>query len=358
MDRRLLPALVAAVAFAQSAPARAEDPPAPGSTLIGYGDERGFEAAAFRPAVDNTGFLIVSGASSPGGFATDLRVDTVYVKNALQFDSPSAAVGRQTVIREQAMVHVQASISFLHWLSLGIGVPVMVRDGTAIRPFGGTTLLADALGRKENVDPVAVGDLRISPKFTVINRKWGGLSVSMVPQITVALSRGGPYRPNFAGGHGTEFHPRVFVDHDSRWVRAAVNLGLRARRGVDYLDLRPDDEFEFGAAIGAKPLDALLVAVEMFGRMSLVNPTYRDQLGLSLLGSVRYGDGRRAGGVVVGGAVGYGVIRGYLQGGLTAVATLGWSFPGIAHDESSDDAGIKPPLDHNPTPIAPGEGRQ
>jgi len=249
-------ALALALALAASTgSARAQSAPSPPD---GFGIER------FRLAMDRAGLLDVDWADVPGhlswgvglwaGFAHDPLV--IYDRNMGAVD---AAVGRRLT------TGLVGSLGLWNRVELGLALDIVGYQATTA-PM--TDLTAGG-----------IGDVRIAAKVLVVGTP--ALHLAVIPAMTVPMGAAEGYLRDA----GPTFAPEIAIAGSLDRVRAAANLGYRARERVDVAGLVIDDELFARAGVGIA-IGPHASATEVSVSTSIAMPAqdrHRNQMAIELL---------------------------------------------------------------------------
>ncbi len=216
--------LVVAVVAAVAAPAHAQVP------VLDISD---FPVERFRIAFDRNGVLDAEWAEAPAAGSFDAAIWMGYA------DAPLVLVDRTDGTRLGNLVdyrlssHVTASYVVRSSLQVGLEVPLILGQDTGALP-------ADFMDAP-SVSGTAVGDARLAVKATLLHQRAHGVSLAVIPAITVPSGGGTAYR----GERTVTFAPEVAVSRSlgarHAW-RLALDAGYRARGASQLTDLDVDDE--------------------------------------------------------------------------------------------------------------------
>ncbi len=204
-----------------------------------------FAIERFRWSANNDAVLSVESARTGDHRELTLGAWLGYANNPLVAYT-SDADGNRT--RVGALVHhrvggaLVASLSLWHRLQLGIEIPVVLYQFRNANFLGATQPLTA-------LDKVGLGDIRLSPKFSLLRQAAHGVDLAVMP--TFSLPSGGA--TNYFGDNGLTFLPEIAVSR--HWGRAGklrtlFNLGYRARKNTAAANLRVGDELGIRIGVG------------------------------------------------------------------------------------------------------------
>ncbi len=147
------------------------------------------------------------------------------------------------------------SMSFLNYLSFGIGFPLHFANiaGSTDTGFGGTTGAIE----RGNIEGFTWGDLRLSPKVRILDATKSKVGVALAMDITAPTGRSSA----LATEDGVTVFPRVIVDVNIKGYRAALNIGYKWRDKRELRWLTTEPEFYMAAAVGVPIIEHNLEAL-------------------------------------------------------------------------------------------------
>jgi MYXO-CTERM domain-containing protein len=219
--------LVAGMASPRLAAAQAMEP-------ANFGVER------FRMSTDRDGLFNVEWAEARGNRSIDVALWAGLSNDPLVLYQGEPGDRSGSLVASRAGGSLSASISPRRWVQIGFDLPVVIYQD---RPVS-TPLAPMGLG---SLSSFGTGNLRLVPKFTLVRQARAGVSVALIPAVTLPTrSTGDAYFDDRSAG----FAPELAISR--RWVgwRAGLDLGYRARRRATFLNQVVDDELFAHAGIG------------------------------------------------------------------------------------------------------------
>ncbi len=181
-----------------------------------------------------------------------------FQKNPFTMRDADTGKLQRVILGNQASADLAVAYSFLKWLDLGVLIPIIVfQDGDGW-PTGGKPAAT------------SIGDIRLVPRFQVVNVKDGLFALGILPILTFPT---GKLVDDFSGAKNVAFVPTFAFSSSSRWIDAALNLFVRIteRESVGDLDLYEELGFKAGLA-GHVWKDRLDLIAEVFGATTLTEP--------------------------------------------------------------------------------------
>lgn len=238
---------------------------------------------------------------------------------------PLAVEGGPDLVRHLFLTTVYGNVAFTDWLSVGVGIPLA---------------LVDSPGSTD----VALSDLRLGIKGRILGGNGRGFGLALAADLTFPTAT----KAIYAGDELVTGTPQVILDWQGKGWTVALNLGVRLKKPVDFIQNgAPVHEAGHQALLGAALVAPLLCGrLEGIGtlefRTSLTRPfrsDYDNQL--DLMGGLR----GRAGGVILTAAAGGGPLKGFGSPVFRGVVQVGY-------EGKSPECGCTPP----PPPDRDGDG--
>ncbi|MEZ4265362.1 MAG: OmpA family protein [Myxococcota bacterium] len=213
----------------------------------------------FRPSSHPGDLFTVLSSGVPASKYWSVSGLLVYGKNPLVFiDKTGGVTTRDEVIQDQLTLDLTGSFSIAGWLDLGVGIPIHVINK------GETGGFASRAGTPDGIDAGAIsstafGDIRISPKLRIINRKEGEGGFGLAIDLLTVLPTG---NSDSMVTDGFSFQPGLIADVLVGPVLIAANLGWRVRSKENVPFLEVDDEFYWRLGAGVRILGEDHAAIE------------------------------------------------------------------------------------------------
>jgi outer membrane protein OmpA-like peptidoglycan-associated protein len=182
-------------------------------------------------------------------------------KNPLVFvDQATTPSSRHEVIADQLSLDLMGSLALGDWVDIGLAWPIFLLNR------GGTGFLSGIL---EPIPSAAQGDLRLTTKVRVLNRKGRENGFGLAADVMFVLPTG---NPNGFVSDFFAFEPLVIADFKYEGFLVALNVGARLRaKQENFVFLDVTHEFLWRAAAGYEILaDELEVMAELHGASSFL----------------------------------------------------------------------------------------
>jgi outer membrane protein OmpA-like peptidoglycan-associated protein len=307
----------------------------------------------FRAPIDDRGLGTTEGGGIPGHLGLQTGIVLNHAVNPLLLRSEDGALVAPIVAHRLAG-DLTFTIGLFDVVSLGVDLPIMLLQLGGDLPGN----LQEAVGVASGLSTVGVGDLRLIPKVRLLREDRHGVSLALIPTVTLPTAGGlrlgeepgFTYGSDYLGeGPGTvAFIPEVALSTNLGGLRPAANIAYRLRQPTRLYGTFPiDPELVYRVGVGydvatvAPALSSLLIFGEIFGATSDKNPfglvdgsdqaLVRLQNPLEVLVGARW---RTPLGVALDGGVGTGLRPGF--GTPDVRAFIGVRFVVENHDRDSD----------------------
>ncbi len=198
-----------------------------GTTLVHAQDED-VDTQRFQPRVTTGGYLQTEGSEvryPVDPFSLGLWLS--YAHNPLIAVEDGEVI--EQVVGDQVAFDLTASYAFTEWLEVGLHAPLAYLAG-------------------DDVSEAALGDLRLLPKFRLLDDRTDGVGLALITDIRLPT-----HTSNFYGGaRMPALAPRLVLDHrfGLSGFRAALDLGVLIRKETQFRNVSAASEFQAGVAFG------------------------------------------------------------------------------------------------------------
>ncbi|MEZ4401051.1 MAG: DUF4215 domain-containing protein [Kofleriaceae bacterium] len=185
-----------------------------------------YPAERFRLAMDRHGVLDVESPRTPGHLKVDVGLWLGYANDPLTVRLGDDHDRLGALVSDRFGGDLVGSVGLGKRFALGLAAPVILSQGQSLGAVmtGGGSLTG-----------LGLGDLAVTPKLMLID---GGVTLALAATITLPTSSADDY----FGDDGVTAAPMLLVGHDRGALRLLANLGYRARKQQQMLDLAIDDE--------------------------------------------------------------------------------------------------------------------
>jgi hypothetical protein len=212
-------------------------------------EPRNFSIERFHLSADRNGLFDVEWAEHPDGDAIDAAVvlgfmDDPLVVTRLDANNERMIVG--ALLGTRATVDVIGAIALQRELTLSVDLPLVMYQGRA-------SIHQDALHGLDSISRFGVGNLRFTPRYTVLTEDSHGIGLAVLAATTVPTES---TSDAYFGDRGISVAPTIALSRRFGEWRAALNLGYFAREQARLINLVVDDEVFARAGVGhALPLE-------------------------------------------------------------------------------------------------------
>ena len=300
-------------------------------------EEKNFPAERMRPAMDREGIIDVEWGRAPTPGSYDVGMWLWYAHNPLSIYRGNERV--QSLVGSRVGASLMGQYTFVDWLELGLELPVVLFQTRA------APNLSDPTGAllKGELQPLGVGDVRVSPKFVLLKSEDFFVDFAVIPSLTLPTAAwvNGALGtdPEYMGENGfLTFAPELVVSRQLGDLRLAFNGGARFRPQAGFLNLDVSHEFFYRGGVAYRLHRVVDVPVELGlsigGQNQLSTETFSNvnRNPLEVMGEVQY-DVNESIQVFMGGGVG--IIAGYATPDFRVTAGALWA-PRAADDKDGD----------------------
>ena len=214
-----------------------------------------FTLERFRIAADRDGVLDVEwgGTLQRGQWDVGLWVGVADDPLVVVADTGGGDERIARLVDHRVGAHLVLTLGILDFLQAGLEVPLIFSQDQSI----GTA----PIGMAADMSRLGLGDVRLIPKLRLLDAARHGVSVSVIPAVTLPTntSDGGD---DYFGEPRTSFAPELAISRAFGAVRVAGNVGYRTRKLQRVANLEIDDEifarvgagYRFGDA-GGPPME-------------------------------------------------------------------------------------------------------
>ncbi len=221
----------------------------------------GLDFERFKPATDSQGLMLTEGGQGEKARNYNLSLTLNYSNDPMVFYIGSEVV--RELVSDRLSGDLYGSYAFTDWLSLGLAVPVIFNQN-GVNPDR-------VSGADVGLSAFSIGDIRLSPKLTMMREEAFPLSLAFV--MPISLPSGDKWEFTGAREDSLTVTPTLAASRhlmDGRLLLAA-NVGVWIRKGEDYYNLQTGDQLVYRLGLGMKASDLVMVFGELQGMSELEN---------------------------------------------------------------------------------------
>jgi outer membrane protein OmpA-like peptidoglycan-associated protein len=193
----------------------------------------------FKPIIDSQGFVLTEGGK--GEMAGDINVGfySHYSRNPLVLSLDGEITNH--LVSDRISGNFFVSMGIANWLSVGVDVPaVFYQQG-------------EILGQSDSLSSLALGDIRVIPKFTIFREENHGISLAL--SVPVSLPSGDETAYN--GSKSLTVSPTLAASRKllGDLMFLGVNIGAWLQQPNDYMNLSTDHELFYRVGAGIQYAD-------------------------------------------------------------------------------------------------------
>ena len=188
-----------------------------------------FSLERFRLSLDRTGILDVESGEIPRHLFWDVSVWFGHSDDPLVVYSEQDGNRTGSLVSDRLSANLLVALGLYEYVQIGVDIPIVLSQNADQVP----NVVQDSLAS------LGMGDVRLMAKLRLLSQKRHGMSLAIIPVITVPSARAKDYR----GEEGVSFQPEIAVSRTwAKVFRSAINVGYRLRKNADLRGLRVDDE--------------------------------------------------------------------------------------------------------------------
>jgi outer membrane protein OmpA-like peptidoglycan-associated protein len=239
----------------------------------------GLDSERFRPAMDSQGVITTEGGQ--GEESGDLNVGIIlhYSRNPLVVTSGNDVI--RSLVSDRLAGDFIVSMGMTDWLTLGVDVPaIFYQDGTMLELNTGADM---------GLSSAALGDIRVSPKFTILREKSHFVSLALAVPVSLPSGDDGA----FLGSKSVTVSPTLALSThlvDERLL-LALNIGAWLMpEEADYRDLEVGHELFYRLGAGFRFTDDWWALAELFagGRIETLGKNKPNEAPMEWLVGLRW----------------------------------------------------------------------
>jgi large repetitive protein len=201
-------------------------------------------------SLDKYGIIDVESGKTDSQHTYDIHLSLGYIKNPLILTTRSGITGatrQNSLIKHRFGGYLSGSYAFFDWMRLGAEMPMaFLQTGD---PFPVSSTLTN------NLFPIAIGDLRLVPKFQLLRAEKAFVDFAIIPQFTIPvgllnrLTTGG--HDNYMGDGFFTASPQLAVSRDFGFgLRTAANIGFLFRLPSTMANINQGEELIYKVGLG------------------------------------------------------------------------------------------------------------
>ncbi len=219
----------------------------------------GFALDQFNPAQSGSDWFVLDSLDIHGNMRPAVGVSTSWAYRPLVLTSLDGTY-RMSVMKNQAVSHVGASLVVLDRLRFGLDLPVQFFGQGAGTNVAGVDYMGPASSS-------SLGDMRLNATVRAFGNRGGGATLAFM--LTAYLPTGDG--KSYAGDSGAGVAPSALVAGERGMFAYAAQLGGTVRGRTEFAGLALGSDLFFSASAGVRlARDKVLVGPEVYGRSMLV----------------------------------------------------------------------------------------
>lgn len=202
-------------------------------------DSHDFSVERFRLAADQNGVIGVESAAVTGNFVWDASLWLGYARDPLVLLG-SDGQKEGALVANRLASNATFALSLVDRIQIGASIPLILDQSHS-------TFLGGVSENAASFSATSLGDIRLMPKLQVVKAADAGFDLAVIPAFTLPSATG-----EYAGDGSVTFAPEAALSKKFGETRFAANVGYRARKTQELLNLTVDDEVFAGVGLGWK----------------------------------------------------------------------------------------------------------
>ena len=162
------------------------------------------------------------------------------------------------IVGNQLLADLAFSYSVVKWFDAALVLPVIMWQG------------GDGWNDSDSLPSGGIGDIRLVPRFQVLNLKRGLFAISIIPELTFPT---GQAVHSAMGSSNVTFKPVIAVGSESEWIGFTTNFFYQVLEKQTYVNSVFDDEFGVKVAMNGHVVPEIFDVVAEFKAVtSIENP--------------------------------------------------------------------------------------
>ncbi len=298
----------------------------------------GLDTERFKPSTDSQGVILTEGGQGEKAGDLNLGLYFHYSRRPLVINDADGNLLR-SLVTDRLAANFYLSMGMTDWLTVAVDVPAFFYQS-------GETL--DVTGESLGLASAGLGDIRISPKFTVLRQERFGVSLALSVPVTLPSGDEGAYQ----GSDSVTAMPTLALSRTffANRLLVAANLGFWLKEQAELVDLDAGHEMFYKAGARFHFVEDWAVSAELAGgaRVESMGENLPKETPMEWLAAVHYYAPLDMQ-VILGGAVG--ALPGWGTPNFRAFLGLSWS-PRV-RDQDKD--GVEDDKDRCKTEKGPAE---
>ena len=173
------------------------------------------------------------------------------------YDSESNKV--RDIIGNQLLADLALSYSVVKWFDAALVLPIVMWQG------------GDGWDNSDSLPSGGIGDIRLVPRFQVLNLKDGLFAISIIPELTLPT---GQAIHSAMGSSTVTFKPTVAIGSESKWIGFTTNFFYQVLEKQTFVNSVFDDEFGIKLAMNGHVIPEVFDVVAEFKAVTSIESPF------------------------------------------------------------------------------------
>jgi len=165
----------------------------------------------------------------------------------------------RSIVGNQLLADLALSYSVVKWFDAALVLPIVMWQG------------GDGWDDSDSLPSGGVGDIRLVPRFQVLNIMKGLFAISIVPELTFPT---GQAIHSAMGSSTVTFKPTIAIGSESKWVGFTTNFFYQVLEKQTFVNSVFDDEFGVKVAMNGHVIPEVFDVVAEFKAVTSIDSPF------------------------------------------------------------------------------------
>ena len=163
------------------------------------------------------------------------------------------------IVGNQLLADLAFSYSVVKWFDAALVLPIVMWQG------------GDGWDNSDSLPSGGIGDIRLIPRFQILNLKDGLFAISIIPELTFPT---GQAVHSAMGNSNVTFKPVIALGSESEWVGFTTNFFYQVLEKQTYVNSVFDDEFGVKVAMNGHVVPEMLDIIAEFKAVTSIESPF------------------------------------------------------------------------------------
>ena len=168
----------------------------------------------------------------------------------------------RSIVGNQLLADLALSYSVVKWFDAALVLPIVVWQG------------GDGWDDSDSLPSSGIGDIRLVPRFQVLNLKDGLFAISVIPELTFPT---GQAIHSAMGSSTVTFKPTIAIGSESKWIGFTTNIFYQVLEKQTFVNSVFDDEFGIKLAMNGHVVPEVFDIVAEFKAVTSIDSPFDNE---------------------------------------------------------------------------------